>query len=180
MNTQTCFIDPLDDERAVDLVPTPTDTLLLRHAFGSFPSGVTTLCAYLDGVPVGIAASSFTSVSLAPPLVSVCIQKNSTTWPTLRKVPRLGVSILSAEQSGVSTSLSKKDGNRFAGVPWHVGRGGSVFVDGACAWLDCQISTLVDVGDHELAIMQILGLRVDSSLNPLVFHRSRYRKLAAT
>lgn len=65
----------------------------LRRAFGCFPSGIT-VCALVDGTPVGMAASSFTSVSLAPPLVSVCIQHTSTTWPVLRNRPRLGLSVL--------------------------------------------------------------------------------------
>lgn len=55
------------------------DIAQLRRAFGCFPSGVTAVCAVVDGEPVGMAASSFTSVSMAPPLVSVCVQDSSAT-----------------------------------------------------------------------------------------------------
>ncbi|HEX2744921.1 MAG TPA: flavin reductase, partial [Streptosporangiaceae bacterium] len=72
------------------------DPRWLRHVFGAFPSGVAVVAAVVDNTPVGIAASSFTSVSLDPALVSLCIAHTSTTWPVLREVPRLGVSILSA------------------------------------------------------------------------------------
>jgi flavin reductase (DIM6/NTAB) family NADH-FMN oxidoreductase RutF len=72
------------------------DPTWLRHVFGAFPSGVAVVAAVVDTAPVGIAASSFTSVSLDPALVSLCIAHTSTTWPVLREVPRLGVSILSA------------------------------------------------------------------------------------
>lgn len=62
----------------------------LRPAFGCFPSGVTAVCADVDGVPAGLAASSFTSVSVEPPLVSVCMQHSSTTWPTCGAGPGSG------------------------------------------------------------------------------------------
>jgi flavin reductase (DIM6/NTAB) family NADH-FMN oxidoreductase RutF len=173
------LLDPYEEERVVDLIPTPDDTLLLRHAYGCFPSGVTALCACVDGVPVGIAASSFTPVSLTPALVSVCVQLKSTTWPVLRGLPRIGVSVLSEKQSGISSLLSKQDGNRFRGVPWHVGRQGSVFIDRASAWLDCEIRTEIEAGDHQIVVMEVRALRADRSTNPLVFHGSRYRKVAS-
>jgi hypothetical protein len=67
------------------------DQALLRQAFGAFPSGVTAFCGLIDGVAEGMAASSFTSVSLDPPLVSVCVANTSTTWPKLARLDRLGV-----------------------------------------------------------------------------------------
>lgn len=60
---------------------------LLRRAFGCFPTGVAAVCAVAETGPVGMAVSSFTSVSLEPPLLSVCMQNSSTTWPTLRRRP---------------------------------------------------------------------------------------------
>jgi flavin reductase (DIM6/NTAB) family NADH-FMN oxidoreductase RutF len=62
----------------------------LRQAFGAFPSGVTAFCGLIDGLAEGMAASSFTSVSLDPPLVSVCVANTSTTWPKLAQLDRLG------------------------------------------------------------------------------------------
>ena len=66
----------------------------LRDVYGAFPSGVVGLCALVDDVPVGMAASSFVAVSLEPPLVAVCVQRTSTTWPRLRDRPFVGVSVL--------------------------------------------------------------------------------------
>jgi flavin reductase (DIM6/NTAB) family NADH-FMN oxidoreductase RutF len=77
----------------VTVIATVRDPQQLRRVFGSFPSGVAAVAALVAGEPVGIAASSFTSVSLDPPLVSVCIAHTSTTWPVLRTASRLGVSI---------------------------------------------------------------------------------------
>ena len=67
------------------------DAKRLREAFGVFPSGVVAVAAEVDGELVGLAASSFTSVSLEPPLVSFSIANTSKTWPTLRRAERLGL-----------------------------------------------------------------------------------------
>src|SRR3546814_15819531 len=77
----------------------------LRAAFGCFPSGITAVCALIDGKPVGMAASSFTSVSLDPPLVSVCVPNRSTPWRQLRSVLRMGVSVLAGGQGRACRTL---------------------------------------------------------------------------
>ncbi len=104
-----------------DMVPETVDHLDevgLRRVFGCFPCGVIAVCAMVDDQPVGMAASSFTSVSVDPPLVSICVQNCSTTWPKLRDRPRLGVSVLAEGHDAACMSLSRKEGNRFAGVFW--------------------------------------------------------------
>ncbi|MFF7134017.1 flavin reductase family protein [Streptomyces sp. NPDC008196] len=94
------------------------DAQRLRQAFGCFPGGVTAVASLVDGEPVGMAVSSFTSVSMAPPLVSVCMQDSSSTWPKLRDRPRLGLSVLAEDQHEACRKLSSKNGDRFAGVRW--------------------------------------------------------------
>lgn len=151
----------------------------LRHAFGCFPSGVTAICAEVDGLPVGLAASSFTSVSIEPPLVSVCMQHSSATWPTLKGRPRLGLSVLAEGQDEVCTRLASKAGDRFAGTHSVVADDGSLFIDGATLWLDCSIHAEVASGDHDIVLLDVHGLWADSTTPPLVFHGSRFRRLAA-
>lgn len=150
----------------------------LKSAFGCFPSGVTAVCAMVDGQPVGMAASSFTSVSLDPPLVSVCVQNSSRTWRQLRSRIRLGVSVLACTQDVECRMLAAPDGDRFRDVPWERTAGGAVFVEGAAAWLDCGIHTVVPAGDHAIALLRVHGLWSDVQLDPLVFHGSRFRTLA--
>lgn len=151
----------------------------LRRAFGCFPSGITAVCAMDGEEPAGLAASSFTSVSLAPPLVSVCIQESSATWPRLRDRPRLGISLLAEGHDEICLRLSRKGADRFAGVAWDRAPGGSVFVHGATAWLDCSLYAEVPAGDHSVALLEIHGLRANPEAAPLVFHGSRFRRLAA-
>lgn len=154
------------------------DTALLRRAYGCFPSGVTAICAMAGTEPVGMAASSFTTVSMEPPLVSVCIQQASTTWPRLRERQRLGVSVLAQDHDDVCRTLSAKEGDRFAGVQWRADRRGAVFIGGAPLWLDCSLHTEVEAGDHLIALLEIERLRADPEAAPLVFHASRFRLLA--
>ncbi len=155
------------------------DEPMLRRVFGCFPSGVVAVCATLDGVPVGMAASSFTSVSLDPPLVSVCIQNSSTTWPRLRERPYLGVSVLAERHDQACISLSRKAGDRFSGVSWTELASGGVVVDGAGARLDCRLREEIPAGDHLIALLEICSLEADPETPPLVFHGSRFRRLAA-
>ena len=150
----------------------------LRQAFGCFPSGVTAVCAEIDGVPVGLAASSFTSVSVDPPLVSVCMQHSSETWPVLRQAPRLGLSVLAEGQDAACARLAGKKGDRFAGTEWIAADDGSVFIEGATLWLDCVIHAEVPAGDHDIVLLKVHGLRADAATAPLVFHGSRFRRLA--
>jgi flavin reductase (DIM6/NTAB) family NADH-FMN oxidoreductase RutF len=92
----------------------------LRRVFATFPTGVAAVAAVVGGEPAGLAANSFVSVSLDPPLVSVCIAHTSTTWPTLRSADRLGISVLGDHQESVSRQLSSRDSARFAGLSWRV------------------------------------------------------------
>ncbi|MEV0568801.1 flavin reductase family protein [Dactylosporangium sp. NPDC050588] len=158
----------------MDIVPHPTE---LRRVFGAFPSGVTAVAALVDGVPVGLAASSFTSVSLEPPLVSICIARTSSTWPRLRRAGRLGVSVLSARQAHLGRQLSARGGDRFAGVTWRATHGGEILLDGACAWLDCSIDREIEAGDHDIVLLRVHALDADRGVPPLVFHQSRFGQL---
>ncbi|MFI0408196.1 flavin reductase family protein [Actinomadura sp. 3N508] len=154
------------------------DVAALRRTFGCFPSGVTAVCALIDGVPAGMAASSFTSVSLAPPLVSICVQNTSATWPKLRSAPRLGLSVLAENHNEACLRLSRKEGDRFDGVGWEPRPGGGVFVLDATAWLDCRPHEEIPAGDHLIVLLEVLGLLARPETPPLVFHTSRFRRLA--
>jgi flavin reductase (DIM6/NTAB) family NADH-FMN oxidoreductase RutF len=156
------------------------DQTLLRKAFGCFPSGVTAFCGMLDGGPEGMAASSFTSVSLDPPLVSVCVANTSSTWPKLAQLDRLGLSVLAGAHGAVARALAAKGGQRFAGIDWSASERGAVFVHGATLWLECIPFDVVSAGDHEIVILKIAALAMYPDVRPMVFHRSNFHELAAT
>jgi flavin reductase (DIM6/NTAB) family NADH-FMN oxidoreductase RutF len=151
----------------------------LRRVLGMFPTGVTALAALVDGEPIGLAANSFTSVSLDPPLVSVCVATTSQTWPRLRGAARIGVSVLSHRQQEASRRLAARGIDRFAGLNWNSTEAGAVLLEGASAWLDCAVEREIRAGDHDIVLLAVHGLGSDPLTPPLVFHGSGYHRLAA-
>lgn len=157
---------------------TSADSTVLRRAYACFPSGVTAVCAMADGSPVGMAVSSFTPVSLRPPLVSIFVQRSSTTWPTLRGQRRLGVSVLAEQQDALCRQLSSRSGDRFADTEWQETADGAVLLQHSAAWFDCSLYRELPTGDHLLVLLQIYRLWVEHGVSPLVFHHSQFRRLA--
>jgi flavin reductase (DIM6/NTAB) family NADH-FMN oxidoreductase RutF len=149
----------------------------LREAFGIFPSGVVAVAAEVDGRLVGLAASSFTSVSLDPPLVSVNLATTSKTWPDLRRATHLGVTVLADHHARVCRQLAGPVEHRFDGVAHSVSEDGAVTLDEGLAQFDCTIYREVEAGDHILALLQLHAVRHATEGHPLVFHRSGFGKL---
>lgn len=155
---------------------TPLTPSSLREAFGHFPSGVVAVAAEIDGVRVGLAASTFVPVSLEPPLVSFCVQNTSSTWPKLKDSPRLGISVLGEAHDVAARTLAAKTGDRFAGLET-VTNDGAVFIKGTGVWLGSSIEQLVPAGDHTIVVLRVCELTVDPEIAPIVFHRSGFRRL---
>ncbi|GAA3397819.1 flavin reductase family protein [Cryptosporangium minutisporangium] len=151
----------------------------LRDVYGAFPSGVVGLCAVVDDVPVGMAASSFVAVSLEPALVAVCVQNTSTTWPRLRDRPFVGVSVLGESHDLAARRLAAKTGDRFEGLTIGTTGGGAVLIEGASAWLECAVEREVPAGDHDIVLLRIEAFEVRPAVAPLVFHSSGFRRLSA-
>jgi flavin reductase (DIM6/NTAB) family NADH-FMN oxidoreductase RutF len=151
----------------------------LREAFGHYPTGVVAIAAEVDGAPVGLAASTFVPVSLEPPLVSFCVQNTSTTWPKLKNLPRLGISVLGESHDEAVRALAAKTGDRFAGLRTVSTGGGAVFVEGTSVWLESSIEQLIPAGDHTIVILRVSAITVHPDVPPIVFHRSTFRRLNA-
>lgn len=152
----------------------------LRETFGVFPSGVVAVAASVDGELVGLAASSFTSVSLEPPLVSVSVARSSRTWPTLRRAPHLGLTVLADDQGSVCRQLAGSDvARRFDGVEVEVTPGGAVLLTDGLATFDTTIFREVDAGDHVVVLLRLhtAASHERRTVAPLVFHRSTFHRL---
>jgi len=156
---------------------TAFDSLGLRRAFAHIPSGVVAICAHHDGVPIGMAASTFVPVSLDPPLVAFCVQNTSTTWPRLAALPRLGISVLSAEHHVAARTLAAKEGDRFAGLDIERRPGGALFVNGTGVRMDVSVTRTIPAGDHAIVLLAVNELHADDRVEPIVFHRSAFRRL---
>jgi flavin reductase (DIM6/NTAB) family NADH-FMN oxidoreductase RutF len=157
------------------------DPTRLRAAFGSFPSGVVAVAARVDGALVGLAASSFTSVSLEPPLVSVSVANTSKTWPDLRRAGRLGLTVLAEHHGEVCRQLAGPVDRRFAGVPVTVTDDGAVTLDEGLARFDCSVYREVEAGDHTIVLLLLHAVEHGAGQSegfPLVFHRSAFGRMA--
>lgn len=154
------------------------DPARLRQAFGTFPTGVVAVAAEVDGELVGLAASSFTSVSLDPPLVSINLARTSRTWPDLRRAERLGLTVLADHHGPLCRQLAGPVEGRFAGVDVTVTEGGAVLVDDGLARLETTIHREVDAGDHVLVLLELHAVD-QSDGSALVFHNSGFGRVSA-
>jgi len=153
------------------------DHRTLRDAFGAFPSGVVAVAASVKGQLTGIAASSFTSVSIDPPLVSVSVATSSSTWPLLREAGRLGVSVLADHHDAICRQLAGPREDRFDGLPFTVTGDGAVLLREAVATYDCSVHDEIEAGDHTIVLLALHAVGRGDGEHPLVFHRSGFAKL---
>jgi flavin reductase (DIM6/NTAB) family NADH-FMN oxidoreductase RutF len=154
------------------------DEKRLRRAFGIFPTGVVAVAAEVDGVALGLAASSFNSVSIDPPLVSVIVANTSKTWPDLRRAGHLGVTVLADHHDVVCRQLAGPVESRFDGIAVSVSGDGALTLDDGLAQFDCTIYREVEAGDHVLVLLELHAVQqAVVGDNPLVFHRSGFGKL---
>ncbi|MDE3823007.1 flavin reductase family protein [Sinorhizobium meliloti] len=151
-----------------------SDARALRDAFGAFLTGVTVVTTVDEaGSPIGFTANSFTSVSLDPPLLLVCLAKTSRNYATLTGAKGFGVNILSEGQKDVSNTFARPVEDRFAAVDWRPGPHGSpVFADVA-AWFDCATHEVVDAGDHVILVGRVEGFE-NSGKTGLGYARGGY------
>ena len=154
------------------------DPARLRQAFGAFPSGVVAVAAEVDGELVGLAASSFTSVSLDPPLVSFSVANTSKTWPDLRRAEHLGVTILADHHGDLCRQLAGPVGDRFDGIAVSATDEGAVTLDEGLARFDCTIYREVEAGDHLIVLLRLHAVEHPETGSPLIFHRSGFGRLA--
>ena len=149
----------------------------LRQALGSFPTGVTVVtCLDAKNNPLGFTANSFTSVSLDPQLISICIDKGSFNIDSFSIVKHFAVSILSEEQQSISTTFATPNDDRFQNVAWESKKTGSPIISGSVAWFDCDTEQVISAGDHLILIGKIVSF--DSSpKTPLMYLRGNYVNL---
>ncbi|MCY4335188.1 MAG: flavin reductase [Litoreibacter sp.] len=146
----------------------------LRNAFGSFMTGVTVVTTFdTDHAPLGFTANSFSSVSLDPPLLSVCIAKASQNLDTFTQAAGFAVNVLTEEQIDLSNTFARPVENRFNCVDYARGPAGSPILDGVAAWFDCSLFKAVDAGDHIILIGEVKGFE-DANKAGLGYARGTY------
>lgn len=152
----------------------PIDPIQFRNTLAQWASGVTVITVAHEGLSYGMTASSFSSVSLLPPLILVCIAKSAYTHQILLQAEGFGVSILSTTQADLGRRFSEKHGeyvDRFADLEVAYGESGAPLLRNAMAWLDCRTAQTIDAGDHTIVLGEVLASEVGSGEPLLYFNR---------
>jgi len=162
---------------------TAFDPREFRATLGTFTTGVTIITARgADGMPVGVTANSFNSVSLDPPMVLWSLAKGARSFAAFDEAGHFAVHILSAQQEELSNRFAKSGTDKFSGLPCEDGIGGVPLLAGCTARLQCRTSFKYEGGDHLIFVGEVVDFD-RSSLPPLVFQAGKYalatRKSAA-
>lgn len=148
-----------------------------RSVLGRFASGVTVLTTRSATTDVGMTVSSFCSLSLTPPLVLACVDKNADLHHLLPPGQRVVFNILSATQEALSRRFSEEEGSRrFDGVGLRRDPHGVAVIEDVLAWIEGAIVQQHDGGDHSIFIAQVDGAS-SQDLRPLLYYRGGYAEL---
>lgn len=160
-----------------DQHPTPTEW---RAAMGYFPSGVTIVSSWDGETPVGSTISAFTSVSLTPPLLLVCVDLKNPIREPLERTGVFGVNILNDDSRELALHFAyNTDADRFEKKPYHAVEGGAPQLDCAPVFIDCKVEHVITAGDHLVVVGR--GVRIDhaSAHPPLLYHKGGFLKVAS-
>jgi flavin reductase (DIM6/NTAB) family NADH-FMN oxidoreductase RutF len=150
------------------------DPRKLRDLFGTYLTGVTVVTARNpDGTAVGFTANSFTSVSLEPPLISVCVGHHANSRETLCRSTRFAVNILAERQKDVSAAFASSKGPKFSAVESWSREGGPPLIRGALSSMECETRQVIEAGDHSIVVGSVTGFH-RSQGQPLGFYAGRY------
>ncbi|MDG7001278.1 MAG: flavin reductase family protein [Nitrososphaerota archaeon] len=160
------------------VVPKPPQSVDLRNVMRYFASHVTVVTGALDtGDLFGLTVSAFTSVSLEPPLVLVCIRNESNATDFLSKAKRFCVNILSEDQRPIAEKFSLTgESGRFIDLDYYVGKGGSPVIRDSLGFIDCKITRELHEGDHTIFIGEAIDVSGDDK-RPLLYLNRKYVKL---
>ena len=149
-----------------------------RSVLGRFASGITVITSIdADGRDVGMTASAFSSVSLNPPLVQVCVDRTASMFEALLKAERFGVNVLADEQEALSRRFAAvESSHRFEGIGYTRGDSGVVLLEDALAHLECRIASRIEAGDHMIFLGEVDHATARDA-KPLLYYRGGYAQL---
>ena len=145
---------------------------------GHFATGVTVVTTkYKAGMPFGLTAKAFASLSLDPPLVLICIDKGAYCYSCFNESKLFAVNVLSAEQEETSRRFATKRIEKFAGIRWHPSENGIALLDGAISHIECKIVRSYDGGYHTVHVGEITRATTTGD-RPLIFFKGKYHRLS--
>lgn len=152
------------------------DPDLFRSVLGRFATGVTVVTAHNDSGDHGMTVSAFSSLSLAPPLILICVAHDATMTPVISAASDFVVNILSDGQEAVSRLFSSKLDDRFAGLGFDRGKKGVIILDDVQAWMECRVVSHHVEGDHTIIVGAVERAHARDA-RPLLYYRGGYAQL---
>ena len=150
----------------------------LRRVLRRVPTSLAVVTTMDGASPAGCTIGSFVSVSLDPPLAAYFAMRSSSTLAAVRRRQAFSVNVLADDQADLAAVFSGRSANRFRGVRWQPGPGGTPHLDGALVVLDCELHDVVTLGDHEMVVGRLTGASVTRpGIQPLVLGGGRVREL---
>jgi flavin reductase (DIM6/NTAB) family NADH-FMN oxidoreductase RutF len=165
---------PLETAPRREAPPAGVDAEAFRAVFRSHPAGVAVVCADAGPGPVGFTATSVTSLSLRPPLISFAIATGSSSWPTFSEASSLTVNFLDSDQHAIAGRFATSGIDRFAHpTSWSRLETGEPVLDDAPARLRAVVRDRIEAGDHRLIIALVTDAETGAR-DPLVYHAGAY------
>jgi flavin reductase (DIM6/NTAB) family NADH-FMN oxidoreductase RutF len=151
---------------------------LLRSAFRRHAAGVAVITARGDAGPVGFTATSLTSVSAEPPLLSFGISTGASSWPAIAETEHVGVHVLGEHQQELAATFARSGADRFgAPTAWREGPEGVPVLDEVLAWLVCRVVGRVAAGDHRIVLAEVVLGDPTGTGRPLLYHQGGFNAL---
>lgn len=148
-----------------------------RQLLGHFATGVAVLTVISpEGRPRGMTANSLSAVSLRPPLLSVCVDREAEMHDAILEVTQFALNVLSSPQEMLARRFSDQHEDRFDGIGYHIGPEGLVLLDGVLAHIECERYAQYPGGDHTIVIGRVIGGTTNNG-RPLLFYRGGYAGL---
>lgn len=160
-------------EAPVSDAATRPDLDLMKQVNRQFVTGVTVVTVMDGEVPRGLAVNAFSSISLEPPMVMVCVQRTSSTYECLFRASHLAINILSTDQLDVVTRFASKSADKFSGVDWTPGRFGSPLLERSSARMEVEIRERLQASTHTIFIGRVVDASA-SELHPMVYSAGRF------
>lgn len=150
---------------------------VFKSALSRFASGVTVVTTVADGARFGITVSAFSSLSLEPPLVLICIAGGAPSHDAIANAGKFVVNILSADQEAISNMFASRVEDKFEGIEWHAGDLGLPVIDGSLGSIECVLHDSLAGGDHTIYVGRVVGAHLTDG-QPLIYGEGGYRRLS--
>lgn len=162
---------------ALGMAPAAPDADLgqeFRHVLKMWPTGVSVVTTLVDGTPYGFTASSFTSVSMHPPMISVCLDRSARCAPAFAEADWISVNLLGSHQDGLARRFASKLDDKYNDLTVVEGAGGAPAFPGSIGVIECRLDRIIAAGDHLILLANVHRASRLGASEPLAYYRSAF------